>query len=262
MPLRVALPGQDIPFLDVKAPQDFNAQSLIPQDPINLSSTSNIEDLKSTYYTHSEGEVAVMETFEDLKNFLDKPKKLGIRKGKELRFFPEEIQRMAREQDVEEAGQSKPAEHSSFLLGEDNSSDSEVMTSLDEYEFEYSSDGEPYVQRELDHEVESHFIDEVTEAEKVEARKFGGIVSCSNITSNITSGEFIWIMEYMNLDGKFFRPRHNMRMHIFNIPDLPTTRMLITNRLAELGFGCPMHRYLQEIFDTYNLGPIQLSPDS
>lgn len=45
--------------------------------------------------------------------------------------------------------------------------------SPDEYDFEYPSDGEPYVQKMLDHEVEPYYLDEVTEAEKVEAKKLG-----------------------------------------------------------------------------------------
>lgn len=58
------------------------------------------------------------------------------------------------------------------------------------------------------------------------------------------------------------RPRRNMRMHRFNTPGLPTPRMVITNRLADLGFGCPLHPFLHEMCEFYNIASIQLSPNS
>lgn len=100
------------------------------------------------------------------------------------------------------------------------------------------------------------------EAEKTEARRSHNIVSCAGLALEISSEEIIWIIEYYNLDGKFMRPRHMMRMHHFNILSLPTPRMVITYRLIELGFGCLLHPFFHEVCEFYNVAHIQLFPNS
>ena len=53
-----------------------------------------------------------------------------------------------------------------------------------------------------------------------------------------------------------------MRIHRFIVENLSIPRMVVTNRLIELGFGNPMHPFLVEIFEFHKIAPIQLSPNS
>lgn len=50
--------------------------------------------------------------------------------------------------------------------------------------------------------------------------------------------------------------------HVFPDEKLPTSRMVITNKLVELGIGLPMHPFLHELIKFYDVAPIQLSPNS
>lgn len=50
-----------------------------------------------------------------------------------------------------------------------------------------------------------------------------------------------------------------MRMYLFNNLSLPTPRMVTTNCLAKLGFGCPIHPFLHELYESYYIALIQLS---
>lgn len=72
----------------------------------------------------------------------------------------------------------------------------------------------------------------------------------------------MFLIEYYNLEGKWFRSRSFMRMHIFDIVGLPTPRMVLNNKLVELEFGSPMHDFLHQIINYYNIAPIQLCPNS
>ena len=70
------------------------------------------------------------------------------------------------------------------------------------------------------------------------------------------------MIEYYNLQGKWYRPRRFMRMHRFNFEGLPCPHMVLTNKLVELGFGWPMHPWLEKLVKHYDVAPIQIGPNS
>lgn len=100
------------------------------------------------------------------------------------------------------------------------------------------------------------------EGDEDELRKSQGIISCDGIASDISSEEIMWMIEYYNLAGRWLRSHPQMRMHNFPDTRLPTPRMVLTNKLVKLGFGSLMHPFLHEIIEFYDIGPIQLSPNS
>lgn len=120
-------------------------------------------------------------------------------------------------------------------------SDSDNSHSVNVATFEYPSEDEPYDREVYEHGPNLSCKEGMTEGEKVEARRSHNIVSCIGLTSEISSGEIMWIKEYYNLDEKFMCPHRMMRMHRSNILGLRTPRMVITNRLIELSFGCLLH---------------------
>lgn len=70
------------------------------------------------------------------------------------------------------------------------------------------------------------------------------------------------MIKYYNLADRWLKHRSPMRMHVFPDTRLPTPRMVLTNKLVELGFGSPVYPFLREIVDYYQIAPIQLSPNS
>lgn len=68
----------------------------------------------------------------------------------------------------------------------------------------------------------------------------------------------MWLIEYYNLAGRWLKPRFPMRMHVFPDIRLPNPCMVLTNKLVELGFGSPMHPFLHDIVDYYQITHIQL----
>lgn len=113
--------------------------------------------------------------------------------------------------------------------------------------------------RSCDFDLE--FKEDMIEAEKGTARFDNGVISCAELASKITSEEIMFLIEYYNLEGKWLRPHSFMRMHAFDITGLPTPRMVLTNKLVELGFGSPMHDFLHQIIEYYGNTPVQLSPN-
>ena len=88
------------------------------------------------------------------------------------------------------------------------------------------------------------------------------IISCASLSSDISKDEIKWLIEYFDVRAKWMKPTAEMRIHRFNIDVLRIPRMVVTNRLLELGFGKPMHPFLIEIFEYHKIAPIQLSPNS
>ena len=88
------------------------------------------------------------------------------------------------------------------------------------------------------------------------------IISCASLSSDISREEIMWLVEYYDVKARWMKPTEEMRIHRFNIEGLLIPRMVVTNRLLELGFGNPMHPFLIEIFEYHRIAPIQLSPNS
>lgn len=114
----------------------------------------------------------------------------------------------------------------------------------------------PYHPPVLSYEQNLNFSENFTEEKKADLRKINGIISCAGLASRISSKEIMFIIEYYNLEVKWMRSRSFMRMHIFEIMGLPTPRMVLTNRLVELGFGSPTHDFLHQVINFYNIAPI------
>lgn len=125
-----------------------------------------------------------------------------------------------------------------------------------------SPPNQPYRDPVLECEIDLDFSPDFEDGEKAEVRKSQGIISCAGLASVITSAEIMWLIEYYNLSGRWLRPRSQMRMHYFPDTRLPTPRMVLTNKLAELIFGWPMHPFFLKIVNYYNISPVQLSPNS
>lgn len=78
------------------SPDPLTGRSLIPEETIPLSNTSDLDDLWNTY-AKQDGEVDD-EDFDNLEKYLDeidaekaRSSRLGIHKSKELRYFSEKI---------------------------------------------------------------------------------------------------------------------------------------------------------------------------
>lgn len=87
-------------------------------------------------------------------------------------------------------------------------------------------------------------------------------LTCASISFHITSNVIIWMIEYYNLRGKWYRPRWFMRMPRFDFKGLLCPRMVLTNKLVELGLGRPIHPWLVSLVNRYGVAPIQIGPNS
>ena len=268
----------------VKANPVFSLQQSIPQEPIDLSSDSpSGDDLGSTYRAEDVGE-----SLDSLDEFLDGleretggPSRQGLGKGKDLRFcdsiIQERVARMERgEVDEEEedneffGSSSKEGEDTAIETGSNNiegQSPGEVLSQeanqLPHYNPNYSSPkNHPYSQGVDLNEVDFEYDPEDTEKDKVAMRRSYKIISCASLASDISKEEIMWLVEYFDVNARWMKPTPEMRIHRFNIEGLYPPRMVITNRLVELGFGNPMHPFLIEIFEYHRIAPIQLSPNS
>lgn len=120
----------------------------------------------------------------------------------------------------------------------------------------------PYKAPIFEHEIDLDFGEDFSEKEKSDARQERRIVSCASLRSRISSEKIMYLIEHYNLAGKWRTPRSFTRMHVFETVGLPTPRMVLTNKLVELGIGWPMHPFLHELIDYHQIAPIQLSPNS
>ena len=131
------------------------------------------------------------------------------------------------------------------------------------YDPNYASPkGRPYTQVVDINEVDFEYDPEDSEKDKVTMRRDYKIISCASLASDISKEEIAWLIEYFDVQARWLRPTEQMRIHRFNVEGLIIPRMVVTNRLLELGFGNPMHPFLIEIFEFHKIAPIQLSPNS
>lgn len=162
-------------------------------------------------------------------------------------------------EDEEEGKRKKEDEEN-----EDEAEDEEVLPSSPlNYAMEMPSpEHNPYKPPVYAHELDPNFDEDFEEDEIVIVRRNRGIISCVGLSSCISSEEIMCLIEYYNLEGRWLRPRSFMRMHVFNLEGLPVPRMVLSKILVELGCGSPMHPFLHQIINIYNIPPIQLSPNS
>ena len=111
-------------------------------------------------------------------------------------------------------------------------------------------------------EVDFEYAPEDTSKDKVAMRREYKIISCASLSSDISKEEIAWLIEYYDVQARWMKPNEDMRIIVSTLKGLSIPRMVVTNRLLELGFGNPMHPFLIEIFEYHKIAPIQLSPNS
>lgn len=75
--------------------------------------------------------------------------------------------------------------------------------------------------------------------------------------------EVKWSMKYYGQEGLWAIPRSHHRPHVFNYGgNFRIPRMVLSPKLVALGVGAPLHPYLRQVLEWYDLAPIQLSPNS
>ena len=246
----------------LRAHKKTNASSL-PQNPEFISiSDSRDSSPRPIQLADDLGSVCPVgdkiddvEKLNNLFTYLDQdqagPSRLGRGRGKDINLFPG-IRDCLNDPETEDERQ------------EDQEGEDEILSvSPLNYAMEMPSPPDnPYRDPLLEQEVDLEFGSDFEENEKADLRKSQKILSCAGLASEISSEEIMWMIEYYNLAGRWLKPRPQMRMHYFPDTRLPTPRMVLTNKLVELGFGSPIHPFLLEITNFYNIAPIQLSPNS
>ena len=209
------------------------------------------------------------------------PSKVGLGKGKNFAFVTKSIQERAAKMARGEVDEEE--EDKEFLESDEedeSTDDAEGSNHMDEEMFQGEVDNDEaelfplmtkiilllkiaLLLRGVDiNEVDFTYGSDDTEKDKVEMRRSYKIISCASLSSDISKDEIKWLMEYFDVKAKWMKPTAEMRIHRFNIEGLHIPRMVVTNRLLELGFGNPMHPFLIEIFEYHKIAPIQLSPNS
>lgn len=70
-------------------------------------------------------------------------------------------------------------------------------------------------------------------------------------------------MRYYDIEGIWARPLEFMRPHIFNYgKNFKIPRMVTNPKFISQGVGAPLHPYLKDVIEMYDVAPIQLSPNS
>ncbi|KAK1388967.1 hypothetical protein POM88_017145 [Heracleum sosnowskyi] len=93
-------------------------------------------------------------------------------------------------------------------------------------------------------------------------RKEAGTFACVNMSSTIPERDIKKIMQFYSQDGSYAKPHPDMRPHRFDIDNIRVPRAVVTDRHIPLGVGAPLHPWLRQIVDWYQIAPIQLSPNS
>ncbi|KAK1352367.1 hypothetical protein POM88_053306 [Heracleum sosnowskyi] len=94
------------------------------------------------------------------------------------------------------------------------------------------------------------------------ARKNAGTFACVNMSSTIPERDIKKIMHFYSQEGSYAKPHPDMRPHRFDIDNITVPRAVVTDRHIPLGVGAPLHPWLRQIVDWYQIAPIQLSPNS
>ncbi|XP_063939024.1 uncharacterized protein LOC135148312 isoform X2 [Daucus carota subsp. sativus] len=248
----------------LRAHQDGAGPSRRP-DPLEVLSISSSDE--DSVYNPQMDDDSPDSLFKNLERSGHSRPLLGVGKGKQLQMVRDAYADHSNgEEDIKgednnetETGESSRSKHLSE--GEDDAN--AISASPIRYEMECPSPANnPFVPETFNHDYDFDFDEDVPEKERNRQRHVNKTVTCAGLSSQISSDEIMWMIEYYNFQGKWYRPRRFMRMHRFNFDGLPCPRMVVTNKLAELGFGWPMHPWLLKLANHYDVAPIQVGPNS